>query len=205
MKDLWKKSSKIEDIHIDEEPSMVPSRSGEELHKLVSEKELKIGFWDQLVLDQRTSRVTAQKLGDITNAIVEKQKSEIKQKLMLDLDLQKKRAAKDYMDMVGELNKVIVEKSNAMEREMRALMIQEVGKIYNERDEWSKNIKSWNLSKSDEEAEVEKMMEWLERARGQVDGKILTLLEAHTESIKVTLELLKDGSITPDEAINLGD
>lgn len=183
---------------------MVKSKAGQALEKHVEGAELRVGLWDQFKLNRKSSEVTAQKLGEITITMVEKQRAEIYQKLMLELDINKKRAYAEYMDKVGFLNKDLIEKSNDMERDLRDILRDEIGQIYDEKSAWVKQIDDLKLSNEDREEEIARMEEWISLAKGQVEGKISTLVETHSTSLKVTLELLRDEAISADDAINMG-
>ena len=115
---------------------MVKSKAGQALEKHIEGTELRVGLWDQFKLNRKSSEVTAQKLGEITITMVEKQRAEIYQKLMLELDINKKRAYAEYMDKVGFLNKDLIEKSNGMERDLRDILREEIGQIYDEKSAW---------------------------------------------------------------------
>ena len=178
---------------------MVSTKASRGLEKHLEETELRMGFWDQIKFNHETSQVLAQKLGEITVALVEKQRDEIVQKLMLELDINKKRAYAQYMEHVGHLNKELVQKSTLMERELREVMLEEVTQIYEEKAAWKKQIGDMNLSNEDRNYEMDKMEEWIKLARSQIDGKILTLVETHSTSLQVTLELLRDEAIRADD------
>ena len=136
--------------------------------------------------------------------MMEKQRAEIYQKLMLELDINKKRAYADYMEKVGHLNQELIEKSNRMERDLRDILREEIGQIYEEKNAWIAQIDGLKLSNEDHAEELNRMEEWISLAKGQVEGKVSTLVETHSTSLKVTLELLRDQAIGGDDAINLG-
>jgi hypothetical protein len=183
---------------------MVSAKVGRDLERHVEDQHLRMGFWDQFKFNRKASEITAEKLGEITIALVEKQRDEIFQKLMLELDINKKRTYAEYMENVGHLNKDLVLKSNRMERELRAVMLEELEQIYKEKEAWTKLIEGMNLSNEDRDHEMERMKDWINLARGQVDGKISTLIETHSASLKVTLELLKNEAIKANDALGLG-
>lgn len=182
---------------------MVKTRANESLSRHVENTELKMGFWDQLRFNRKASELTAEKLGEITVAIVEKQRAEICQKLMLELDINKKIAYEEYMEKVGFLNKELIQKSNLMERDLRSILREELTAIYDEKNEWQKRIDELHLSNEDRSSEIARMNEWIDLAKGQVEGKISTLVETHSASLKVTLELLRDAAIDGREALDL--
>lgn len=186
------------------EKPMVRSKARNALLEQVENTELKMGLWDQFKFNRKTSEVTAQKLGEIAVTMVEKQRAEIYQKLMLELDINKKRAYADYMEKVGFLNRDLIEKSNQMERELRDILREEISQIYDEKAAWVKQIDDLKLSNDDKSEEIERMEEWINLAKGQVVGKISTLVETHSTSLKVTLELLRDEAIRGGDAINIG-
>ena len=136
--------------------------------------------------------------------MVEKQRAEIYQKLMLELDINKKRAYAEYMEKVGHLNQELIEKSNGMERDLRGILREEISQIYDEKAAWVQQIDGLGLSNDDRAEEMNRMEEWISLAKGQVEGKVSTLVETHSTSLKVTLELLRDEAIRGDDAINLG-
>ncbi|WP_227287149.1 hypothetical protein [Boseongicola sp. H5] len=181
---------------------MVQSRAGTALMKHVAKTDLRMGIWDQFKFDRKSSAVMAEKLGEIAVTMVEKQRAEIQQKLMLELDINKKRAYAEYMDKVGNLNQDLIEQSNLMERALRGILRREIGLIYSEKDEWVAQLDGLNLSNDDREKELRRMEEWIELAKGQVEGKVSTLVETHSTSLKLTLELLRDQAIRSDDAIN---
>ncbi|WP_299751373.1 hypothetical protein [uncultured Tateyamaria sp.] len=183
---------------------MVRSKSRNALLEHVENTELKMGLWDQFKFDRKTSAVASQKLGEIAVTMMEKQRAEIYQKLMLELDINKKRAYADYMEKVGHLNQELIEKSNRMERDLRDILREEIGQIYDEKNAWIAQIDGLKLSNEDHAEEVNRMEEWISLAKGQVEGKVSTLVETHSTSLKVTLELLRDQAIGGDDAINLG-
>jgi hypothetical protein len=183
---------------------MVSAKVGHDLERHVQNQELRMGFWDQFKFSRKASEITAEKLGEITIALVEKQRDEIFQKLMLELDINKKRTYAEYMENVGHLNKDLVLKSNRMERELRTVMREEIEQIYKEQEAWIKMIEGMNLSNEDRAHEMERIKDWIALACGQVDGKISTLVETHSASLKVTLELLKNEAIKADDALGLG-
>lgn len=183
---------------------LVPSKAGNALSRHVKNTELRLGFWEQFKFNRKAAEVTAEKLGEITVTMVEKQKQEIYQKLMLELDINKKRAYAGYMDQVGSLNKELTEKSNQMERDLRDILRDEIGQIYDEKSAWEKQLGAMNLSNEDMQTERERLDRWIELAKDQVEGKVLTLVETHSASLEVTLKLLQDKAISGGDAINLG-
>jgi len=186
------------------EKPMVRSKARNALLEQVENTELKMGMWDQFKFNRKTSEVTAQKLGEIAVTMVEKQRAEIYQKLMLELDINKKRAYAEYMEKVGSLNQELIEKSNGMERDLRDILREEISQIYDEKSAWVNQIDGLKLSNEDHAEEMARMEEWINLAKGQVEGKVSTLVETHSTSLKVTLELLRDEAIRGDDAINLG-
>ena len=186
------------------EKPMVRSKARNALMEHVENTEIRMGFWDQLKFDRKTSAVASQKLGEIVVTMVEKQRAEIYQKLMLELDINKKRAYAEYMEKVGHLNQELIEKSNRMERDLRDILRDEISQIYAEKNAWVAQIDTLGLSNEDRAEEMKRMEEWINLAKGQVEGKVSTLVETHSTSLKVTLELLRDQAIGGDDAINLG-
>lgn len=194
---------KIPTAKLDAERPMVKSKSRNALTQHVENTELKLGFWDEFKFNRKASEVTAQKLGEITSTMVEKQRAEIFQKLMLELDINKKRAYADYMEKVGFLNRELIEKSNLMERDLRGILRDEISQIYDEKNAWLKQIDDLKLSDADHTEEINRMNEWIDLAKGQVEGKISTLVDTHSTSLKVTLELLRDEAIQGNDALSL--
>lgn len=183
---------------------MVSAKAGKDLERHVQGQELRMGFWDQFKFNRKTSEITAQKLGEITVAMVEKQRDEIFQRLMLELDINKKRAYAEYMENVSHLNVDLVQKSNRMERDLRDLLREEVSQIYSEKNAWIKQIDDMKLSNEDRAREMGRMQDWIDLACDQADGKIQTLVATHSASLTVTLELLVNEAIKADDAIGLG-
>jgi len=182
---------------------MVKSRSSNGLEKHVENTDLKMGLWDKFRFNHRASELTAEKLGEITVTIVEKQRAEIHQKLMLELDINKKKAYQEYMGKVGFLNQELIQKSNSMERELRTILRGEITSIYDEKATWEKEIEGLDLSNEDRSQEIARMNEWIGLAKDQVEGKISTLVETHSASLKVTLELLRDTAIDGRTGLDL--
>lgn len=173
------------------------------LQKQIRQTDLSMNWWHRFRFNRQASELTAQKLGEITVTIVEKQRAEICQKLMLDLDIQKKRAYQEYMEKVGFLNKELVEKSNTMERELRDTLRAELSAIASERIAWLRSIEDASLPPTENEKAINRVEEWMAFAEGQVEGKISSLIETHSKSLQVTLELLRDRAIDGRSALDL--
>ena len=182
---------------------MVRSRASNALEERVARTELRMGILDQFRFNRRTSELTAEKLGQITATIVEKQRAEIYQKLMLELDINKKKAYQEYMEKVGFLNQELIQKSNLMERDLRTILRDELAAIYDEKASWLQQIDDLKLSNEDRAEELARLEEWISLAKGQAEGKISSLVETHSASLKVTLELLRDAAIDGREALDL--
>jgi hypothetical protein len=204
---MVKKSFFSEDVS--NSVSAVPSARGHEkfndLEKAKKGVSLRLGIWDHFQLSRRTSELTKEKLEEITQAELEKQKSEIVHRLMLDLDLSKKSAFKEYMDNVGILNAEVIASSSALERELRNTLRQEIYGIIMEKNSWEKQIMDYQrdgiLVGKDFDQEIERMEEWMEIAKGNIDGKVRLTIKEHIKSLETTLKLLKDKMIGGDAAL----
>lgn len=182
---------------------MVPSRGPSDLPSELENTDLKLGFINKFLFRKEASHALRQKMAQISHTYMEKQRAEIVQRLMLDLDINKKKAFEEYMEKVGYLNRELIKKSNDMERDLRGMLREEVAAIFQEKRSWEEQIDSLGLSEDERQGELIRMNEWIEFARSQVEGKLSTLVETHSASLKVTLELLRDAAIGGREALDL--
>lgn len=182
---------------------MVPTHRPGNLSTELARTDLKLGILNQFLYNREAGRAMREKLAQITVTIMEKQRAEIYQRLMLDLDINKKRAFQQYMEKVGFLNKELIQKSNDMERDLRDMLRQEITAIFEEKRDWEKQIEALNLTNAERDAEIERMERWIQFANDQVEGKLTTLVETHSSSLKVTLELLREQAIDGETAMRL--
>jgi len=169
-----------------------------DLPRHLGKLDVRLGMIDRYHLRRGVSTEMREKLAEIASMALEKQRAEIQHQLMLDLDVKKKELFQDYMEHVSILNKDLIEKSNAMERNLREMLWHEVESIYQEKRNWEERMSGWPLTDDERRAESKSLDEWIVFARGQVEGKLSTLIETHSASLKVTLELLRDTAIRDD-------
>ncbi len=163
------------------------------LAKYVGEGDIaKLKWWDDIKLGSEVSRATRTQLAEVAQKMVEKQKQEITHRLMLDLDVNKKRAYQQYLDNVGILNNDLVKRSTEMEGELHDILVDSIEGIYKKKDEWIARINALKLSDEDHKEEIDRMNKWIDIAKQQVDGKVELLIETHSQSIAATLQLLKN-------------
>lgn len=183
---------KMPDLEIKPIEPMVKSKSTDVLAQRVEKSSFDMNFIDQFRHNRAASAEVRQKLSEIAATIVEKQKIEIAQKLMLELDINKKAAFQQYMDQVGTLNKLVVQKSNNMERDLRDILFEEIFAIRAEEKLRTDQIRALGLDQTAEDEEIKRLDDWMELAKGQVEGKISKLVETHSATLTVTLEVMKD-------------
>lgn len=176
-------------------PRAEATRPGAALQDHLRTTGLGLNMWQKIRLGRHTSARTADALAEVTATLVAKQRDEITHRLMLELDIDKKRAFQDYMATVGLLNQELLERSNAMERDLRRVMRMEIEAIYGEYEEWRAGIDRQSLSDAHRDAELARIEEWIQFAKGQIEGKVNTLIESHSASFKITLELLRDTAL----------
>lgn len=181
---------------------IIVTKHDKAVEKTLNKSDLKLGIWEGIKFNRRTQSALGDITGNIAIALVKKQESEITQRLMLDLDMEKKKAFADYLRNVKSLNSELTLQSAEMERELRTALTDELGKIYAEQEEWLKKIDTWNLSPKDRDAELSRMEGWIELAKQQADGKIYLLIEKFSKALQETLELLESKAIRGDDGLN---
>ncbi len=187
----------------DKTPTPIPTGEKNKLAEHVNSNDMtKMGFFDKIKLGGDVSKVTRAQLAEVARTMVEKQKQEITHSLMLDLDVNKKRAYQQYLDNVGILNNDLIKRSTNMEEDLREILLNSIEKIYKEKDAWVSRIDALNLSDEDHKKEIDSMHEWIDLARDQVEGKVKLLIQTHSESIAATLQLLKDTAIKGEAALD---
>ena len=204
MRSIFENRLPVSEVHKEQVVSpMVPKSGPGDLSTELENTNLKLGFINKMLYQHDASKELRHKLSQISVTYMEKQRQEIYQRLMLDLDINKKKAFQEYMEKVGWLNRELIQKSNDMERDLRGMLRDEVAAIFKEKRDWEDQIDSINLSENERQEELNRMEEWINFARDQVEGKLSTLVETHSTSLKVTLELLRDAAIGGREALEL--
>ncbi len=160
-----------------------------------SENITQMGIWNKIKLHGEVGKVAREQLFEVAKALVEKQKQEITHHLMLDLDVNKKLAYQHYLDNVGVLNKDLIKRSTEMEGELLDILVDSTEDIFKRKDAWIAKIDALKLSDEDHKKEMDNMNEWIDLAKGQINGKVRLLIETHSESIRATLQLLKDTTL----------
>ena len=183
-------------------PTSIQTEEDNNLAKIADGNDMtKMGFFDKIKFGGDVSKITRTQLAEVARTMVEKQKQEITHSLMLDLDVNKKRAYQQYLDNVGILNNDLIKRSTNMEEDLREILLNSIEKIYKEKDAWVSRIDALKLSEEDHKKEMNSMNEWIDLARDQVEGKVRLLIQTHSESIKATLQLLKDTAIKGEDAL----
>lgn len=188
------KIRKSESGSVPEVREVSPVNDGD-LPRQYNNQKISLSFLDKYLARREASTELRAKLSEITATALEAQRAAIQHQLMLNLDIHKKRLFQYYMDAVGNLNKDLIEKSNAMERDLRDMLFEEIESLYKEKRAREEMIECLPLTNEERQEEIESLKRWMTFAREQVEGKLSTLLETHSESLKVTLELLKDTAI----------
>ncbi len=116
----------------------------------------------------------------------------IMHRLMLDLDISKKRAYQQYLDNVGLLNTDLIKSSIELEERLRKILVDSLERIYKEKDVWIKKIDSLSLSDEDHKKEIDRMNKCIGLAEQQIEEKIKLLIKMHSESTAANLQLLND-------------
>lgn len=178
-------------------PVDAPSPLGAQMKNL----NVDLGFIQRMKLTSESRKQLREKLGQIGSAVMEKQREEIFQRLMLDLDINKKRAFKEYMEKVSHLNGDLVQKSNEMERNLRDTLWDEVELIFEEKRRREERLSRMNLTQDEHTAETERTNRWIDFALQQTEGKLNLLIETHSDSLSRTLQLLRDEAVDAKRAI----
>lgn len=181
---------------------LMRTAAGSALEQHLAKDDVRLGPIARLVHSQESGRVLREKLTEMSAALIEKQKQELNQKLMLDLDLSKKRAYASYMSKVGELNAELISKSNQMERDLAEMMFAEIEQIYGDKRRWEARFRELDLTRDELEMEMERVSNKLNFAIEQVEGKVELMVQTQSRSLQVTLELLRDKSISGEDAIS---
>ncbi len=155
----------------------------------------KMKIWDQFKLSGNLSKITRNQLSEIARSMVEKQKQEINHRLVLDLDINKKRAYKDYDENVKVLNSELIKRSNEMEKDLVRILRDATESIDSEREEWIKRIEARKLSSEAHKKETDRMNKWIDLLEQQAETKIEMLMKTHSESLQATLQLFKDTTL----------
>lgn len=179
--------------------------TGSELGEAAGKLKPRLRIWDRLGLSREMSAITREKLGEITAAIVEAQKAEIVQSLMLSLDLKKKEQFAAYLDRVGTLNGEIIKRSQAMERDLAGSLSEELEKIYEDKKKWETRVDDMKsrglLDEKDHIEEMQRKSKWIDIMKDNLDAKIELVMRNHATSLQTTLELLRDKAIKGSEAM----
>ncbi len=171
------------------------------LEQHLAKDDIHLGPIARLIHNKESGRILREKLTEMSAALIEKQKQELSQKLMLDLDLAKKRAFAAYQSKVGELNAELIHKSNEMERDLTEMMFVAVERIYEDKRRWETRIGGAELTQEELEKELKRVADALDFAIDQVEGKVELMVQSQSRSLQVTLELLRDKTIRGDDAI----
>ena len=183
------------------ETPMVRAGGSRALERHLARQDIRLGPIARLVLSQESGRVLRERLTEMSAALIEKQKQELSQRLMLDLDLSKKRAFASYQARVGELNAELIAKSNEMERDLTEMLFVEIERIYGDKRRWEKRLRELELTRDELEQELDRLSNKLGFAIDQVEGKVNLMIQAQSRSLQVTLELLRDKAISGEDAV----
>lgn len=165
----------------------------------------RLRFLDKIGLSRDLSGLTRDKIGEISAIMVEAQKKEITQTLMLNLDIGNKERFAKYLDKVGVLNADIVKRSEAMERDLVSTLAEEMEKIYLERNKWEERIAAMKangiLRDADVTKETQRKDKWADILIENLDAKIELVMRNHAQSLQTTLELLKEKALKGEEVL----
>ena len=165
----------------------------------------RLRFLDKIGLSRDLSGLARDKIGEISAIMVEAQKKEITQTLMLNLDIGNKERFAKYLDKVGVLNADIVKRSQTMERELTVMLSEEMEKVYLERGKWEERINSMKakgiLRDVDVEKETQRKDKWADVLVENLDAKVELVMRNHAQSLQTTLELLRDRALKGDDVL----
>lgn len=201
MKSVFKSGADQVSVSRSKDAPLVRAVGHQALEKHLAKDDIRLGPIARLVHSQESGRVLREKLTEMSAALIEKQKQELSQRLMLDLDLSKKRAYASYQSKVGELNAELIAKSNEMERDLTEMLFVEIERIYGDKRRWEARLGELQLNRDELEMELERLSNKLNFAIEQVEGKVDLMVQTQSRSLQVTLELLRDKAISGEDAI----
>jgi|GEM_PF-6059360 len=187
---LFKRRERTEAPVVPSAPALtLPGRA---LDRELSRTRPDMTFWQRLRHDRASGRQLAETLGEVTGTMVRAQREEIQHRVTLGLDIAKKRLFQDYMETVGHLNRDLVERSTAMEKDLNAFLHREVAALF--QIENAQHATNDQLDLTDEQRTRANAMvtEETNFAIDNLRGKVETVLREHAQSFEITLRLLRD-------------
>ncbi|MGE3988795.1 hypothetical protein [Pseudorhodoplanes sp.] len=158
-----------------------------------------LGFLDRVRFDHRSKAEMRKQLGEIFINMLEKQKQEILYRLSLELDGAKKQAFAEYMRVSGKVEREIAQLSNEFEDQLIDFGL-EFGVQVRVQEETRKKrisalLSSGQITKENYDKELDKVEQWCNIQRENLDAKITIILQNHATQIEKTLQLFKERKI----------
>ena len=149
-----------------------------------------MGAMQSIMHRLEVSRMARHHLDGMMREVMQKAEADLRHKLMLAHDLEKKANHAKYFEVAAVLDKQMVEASQELERMLLALLPKELRKIYDCRTAWMAEIELMPLSDAERTRETARMTEWISNEAESVDAKIELLAQNHAKALQRTLTLL---------------
>lgn len=173
-------------------PDAAPASDPGALDRELARTGIGMTLFQRLSLRRESGALTRAAMSEVVTAVVAEQRDELRHRLMLRLDIKKKTAFRDYMDLSGVLDGQIVDVSSRIERDLRDRLFEEVTRVMDEEDALRRRF----LDRADTpgrraaiEARIERHMRLAEE---QIEAKIDLALRTHSAVLQATFKLLEE-------------
>lgn len=176
-------------------PAPIPAKSQNVLEQQMGKRDYGLGMVEGFRANQAIARVVGKKQVEMASVMMERQADELRNKMALELDLEKKKSFSAYQAAVSELNANIVRSSNDMELHLLTIIRDDIEKLCDFYHDWLERIAKKGRSPEEMEEQRGRAHAWFVHTKGQVDGKIGKLMSENTTALKQTLKLLNTSDV----------
>jgi len=177
------------------ETSVEPLSNKQELRKNIMSKKHRLGMLEEFKYSRETGVVLRENMTQIYTVMMNAQREDVEHRLMLEVDLIKKKGFVIYQDQVNELNKLIIDKSEQISEQITEMLQHGTKAIYERKKSWMEQISHMKeeglLDEKSTKHEEERMYRWIGQRLESIDNKSELFFRSLEKTLSKTIKLLK--------------